>query len=1081
MKCDVAIIGDFRFPGGTSSSIAHEIRALRQGGYSVGLVPVRGPILKRDRPIHALIQAAIDRGDAALVTDGDALEARLGLFENPQVFTQLPSRLPRLSLGEKLLVVHHPTLDARGAPWYDPAVVHGVCETMGGDGLQWAPISPVCRANLRQAKLPFRLLDEDWLNIFFVEEWRAERMRPAGERPVIGRHSRPEWHKWPATRAELLTVYPDDPVIDVRLLGVGDHTKRLVGEWPANWRALEFGTVEPAEFLRSIDFFVYFHHPEWVEAFGRTVAEAVASGAVAILPEHFRATFGEAALYRAPEEVVPTVREFYADWERYRLQSALGTRLVERRFGPQPYLDRVARLIGNATDGRSKVTRPRASDSHNPSAEAESFDVVVLTDMRTPRDTALRIAHEAGIQSQAGMRTGFLHVAAPSMKTAFIHPEIDACVREGLAEVIDPRRHHPLRARLLVIHAPHAVPPASLARLPRIAADRVLVVVDQPPQRLYDVAEADRAFAACFGGRVTWAAVNGRVRRGLESSNAGIDLWPEDWRPAVLAPVRRRSGRGSALAIGRISLGDASQWPTSRSALFGAYPDDGSLTVRMLGLPTVDGLPDGGPPAAWECFKLGEIACGKFIDSLDFFVYFAGDKASEIPETPIAEAMARGVIPILSPNFATRFGDGALYCEAREASDLVHRLARRRPAWSAQSERAIAFARDHFGPSVHLQRLQKLMGGPRRRLPQRRPSDPSRALFVTSNGVGLGHLTRLLAIARRLPAETEPVFATMSQAFGVVEGFGYPVEYIPFHVYAECNTDDWQGWLRAQLDQMIDFYGARALVFDGSMPYSGLLRAAAPRRDLSLIWVRRGFWKANQHNDDLVARQRFFDLIIEPEDIAESCDAGATVGERGRAARVPPIRLLDPEELLPRAEAAAALGIDPARPATLVQLGGGATRNLASITDLILTACAEFPELQVVVAEWAISASPLDLWPNVKRLTGFPIARYFEAFDFAVSAAGYNTYHDVLCTGLPSIFVPDDHVMLDDQVARARFAESGGAAIAPAPFTPASFKTALAAMLEPQTRRRLRAGCRKLAVPNGAGAAAQLIVDQLRA
>src|SRR6185312_9493005 len=347
-----------------------------------------------------------------------------------------------------------------------------------------------------------------------------------------------------------------------------------------------------------------------------------------------------------------------------------------------------------------------------------------------PRDTALRIAHEARIQSQAGLRTGFLHLPHASMKAAFIHPEIDACVREGLAEAIDPRRHQPLRAKLLVIHAPHAVPEASLARLPRIAAERTLVVVDQPPQRLYDVAEADRAFAACFGGLVTWAAVNGRVRRGLEAANAGIDLWQQDWRPTVQAPARRRVDRGCAPVIGRVSLGDASQWPTSRSALFGAYPDDGSLTVRLLGLPAVDGLPKGDMPASWECFKLGEIACGKFIDSLDFFVYFAGDKASEIPETPIAEAMARGVVPILSPNFATRFGDGALYCEAREAGDLVRRLAKRRPAWAEQSERAVAFARDQFGPQAHLQRLHKLMDEPRRRSPRRRRSEQKRALFV---------------------------------------------------------------------------------------------------------------------------------------------------------------------------------------------------------------------------------------------------------------------------------------------------------------------------------------------------------------
>lgn len=1078
MKFDVAIVGDFRFPGGTSSSIAHEIRALRQGGYSVALVPARAPILKRERPIHPLVQAAIDRGDAWLAGDGSAVEARLGLFENPQVFTQPPQQLPPLSLGEKVLVVHHPALDARGVPWYDPKAVHEVCETLGGAGLLWAPISPVCRGNLAAAKLPFALLDEDWLNVIFVDDWRTDRSRPAGNRPVIGRHSRPEWHKWPATRAELLSAYPDDPAIAVRLLGVGESTRHLVGEWPANWAALEFGAMDAAEFLRSIDFFVYFHHPEWVEAFGRTVAEAVASGAVAIVPEHFRATFGEAALYRAPAEVVPTVRELYADWEQYCLQSSLGTKLIRRRFGPETYLDRIARLIGVAGDARHASTASRSSRARVAAPQDEWFDVLVLADMRTPRDSALRIAHESRIQARAGLRTGFLHVPSPSIKMTFIHPEIDACVREGSAEAIDPRRNETLHARLLVIHAPHAVSDSSLVRLPRIVAERVLVVVDRPPQRLYDVAEKDQAFSACFGGRVTWAPVNERVRRGLEACNTDIDLWLGDWRPAVEARPRRRNP-GGAVVVGRVALGDASQWPESRSAMFGAYPDDGSLTVRMLGLPAVDGLPHGPVPTTWECFKLGDVDCGKFIDSLDFFVYFAGERASEIPETAIAEAMARGIVPIVSPGLATRFGDGALYCDAREVGERARRLVRRRREWTARGERAAAYAREHFGPRMHLRRLATLMGERRGRRPRTTPTQPSRALFVTSNGVGLGHLTRLLAIARRLPDGAEPVFATMSQAFGVVERFGFPVEYLPFHAYAECNVDDWQEWLHRQLDQMIEFYGARALVFDGSMPYSGLLRAAAPRRDVKLVWVRRAFWKAEQRNDDLIARQRYFDLIIEPEDIAEAYDAGATVVERRRAARVAPIRLLDPDELLPRPEAAAALGLDPGRPTVLVQLGGGATRDLASLTDLVLGACAEFPDLQPVVAEWAISASPLDLWPRVKRLTGFPIARYFRAFDFAVSAAGYNTYHDVLCTGLPSIFVPDGHVMMDDQSARARFAEDAGAAIAPMPLDAASLRAALGAMLNPDRRRRLLAGCRKLAVPNGADAAARLIADQL--
>ena len=54
----------------------------------------------------------------------------------------------------------------------------------------------------------------------------------------------------------------------------------------------------------------------------------------------------------------------------------------------------------------------------------------------------------------------------------------------------------------------------------------------------------------------------------------------------------------------------------------------------------------------------------------------------------------------------------------------------------------------------------------------------SRILFTTSNGTGLGHLTRSMAIARRLPDGVEPLFLTLSAAAPVVEEMGFPVEYV---------------------------------------------------------------------------------------------------------------------------------------------------------------------------------------------------------------------------------------------------------------------------------------------------------------
>src|SRR2546421_25850 len=59
--------------------------------------------------------------------------------------------------------------------------------------------------------------------------------------------------------------------------------------------------------------------------------------------------------------------------------------------------------------------------------------------------------------------------------------------------------------------------------------------------------------------------------------------------------------------------------------------------------------------------------------------------------------------------------------------------------------------------------------------------DRERILFVTSNGTGLGHLTRSMAIARRLGPEVEPLFFTLSEAASVVREVGFAVEYMASH------------------------------------------------------------------------------------------------------------------------------------------------------------------------------------------------------------------------------------------------------------------------------------------------------------
>ena len=56
-----------------------------------------------------------------------------------------------------------------------------------------------------------------------------------------------------------------------------------------------------------------------------------------------------------------------------------------------------------------------------------------------------------------------------------------------------------------------------------------------------------------------------------------------------------------------------------------------------------------------------------------------------------------------------------------------------------------------------------------------------------------------------------------------------------------------------------------------------------------------------------------------------------------------------------------------------------------------------------------------------------PLAPYLAAFDGVVSAAGYNSFHELmqLFDG-PVLLVPRQHSQLDDQTARAQYAEAQG-------------------------------------------------------
>jgi UDP:flavonoid glycosyltransferase YjiC (YdhE family) len=312
-----------------------------------------------------------------------------------------------------------------------------------------------------------------------------------------------------------------------------------------------------------------------------------------------------------------------------------------------------------------------------------------------------------------------------------------------------------------------------------------------------------------------------------------------------------------------------------------------------------------------------------------------------------------------------------------------------------------------------------------RRPPERVPA-PARILFVTSNGTGLGHLTRSMAIARRLPDALEPLFITFSAGAPVVHEQGFPVEYIASYDRPGAGTDlSWTFRARDRLRRAVGEIEPAVVVFDGTHPYERLLPALRST-GAQLVWCRRAFWRADADTAPL-HRTDLFDAVLEPGELDAGADVGPTAGRRAEAHAVDPIVLLDRAELPDRSEAERALGLEPGRRNVLVQLGQGA--GVRETTTRCLRHLAAKDGVQV--AALASSLAALDRPPEgvVALAPTYPIARHFRAFDAAVAAAGYNAVHELAGLGVPAVYVPIDR-QTDDQAARARAAEAQGAGLA---------------------------------------------------
>ena len=328
----------------------------------------------------------------------------------------------------------------------------------------------------------------------------------------------------------------------------------------------------------------------------------------------------------------------------------------------------------------------------------------------------------------------------------------------------------------------------------------------------------------------------------------------------------------------------------------------------------------------------------------------------------------------------------------------------------------------------------------------RQPRKDSIVLFPT-NGVGFGHFTRMYALAKRWKKRfpsSEVVFFTTMPTLHLLYNDGFPTYHLAGRKKQHNMTaSEWNAMVEEQLSLVFTQHRPTMFVYDGAFPYRGMLNALNGQRSLKKVWLRRGMFKKGTNIP--VDSIEHFDLIVRPED---SVPLKPSELEHGvKTISVPPMVLLDNEELIRRNDARKRLGLGLEEQVVYVQLGAGRINEIGSEVRLTIDALLAHENVSVVLGESMLGERLSVNLDRVVLLRDYPNSVYFNAFDASVQAGGYNSYHEMRKFGVPTVFYPNMATGMDDQLARCRQAEAEGWGLVVEKRTKSAIETAVAELL----------------------------------
>ena len=356
----------------------------------------------------------------------------------------------------------------------------------------------------------------------------------------------------------------------------------------------------------------------------------------------------------------------------------------------------------------------------------------------------------------------------------------------------------------------------------------------------------------------------------------------------------------------------------------------------------------------------------------------------------------------------------------------------------------------------------------------------------------MGHVTRLLTIARWLrrygtlldERPPEVIFLTSSDASDMLADAGFAAFKIPSKTVAQKTELDKPEYKRLAKHFVWNTLGVFApdllvvdtfpsgsfdelfQLMDGPFKKSFICRKVKPE-----FAQRPTFRSALRLYDAIVAphaESRRFDLPLPQETLARIAFSGEVVQ-------------YDQRDFLERAQGRQELGVASGGRLVYVSAGGGGDPGAEESLRQIVAAVRDMPDVHLLVGAGPLYRGERMFGPNVTWFNGTRVGRYFAAVDAAVSAGGYNTFHELLLARVPTLFFTQPKIA-DDQNERVQQAQSAGACLSlelTSDTPAATVAESLGSLMEPDVAARMKKAAESFLPENGAARCAIKLLEPL--